>query len=470
MGGIGLKLSPTKQASADFMGTIPMGKLLAKMSLPLMISMLIQATYNIVDSIFVSRLGMEAIAAVGVAFPIQMLMIALANGLGSGTNALISQRFGRGERDKVGGAAGNALVMAGIFMLLFMVFGFFGCETYLRAAKANPGIMDYGVDYLSVVCIGCGGIFYVILAERLLQVTGKTTLSMLTQLFGAVVNIILDPILIFGYFGAPAMGVRGAALATVIGQMLSLALGVTLNLCLNRELSIKRTDLRLDADFAAICRVGLPVTLTMGLGSLMLFVMNCLLAPFLDAVAIFSIYYKLQSFFFMPTAGMVQGLNPIIGYNYGAGKGQRLKEAIRLSALTALLIMLFSLLLCQLFPSAIIGLFDDGSQIGLRELGIRVLRILSLTFPLAGLSMVCSNLFQGMGTGLPGMIYALGRQCLFLLPIAFLILHVWGVDFVWYAFWVSETLTGFIAVLVFRAEYRKRVMPLLQKENTAASN
>lgn len=439
------------------MGTMPMKALLAKMSLPLMISMLIQSMYNIVDSIFVSRLGMEAIAAVGVAFPIQMLMIALSNGLGAGTNALISQRFGRGDRERVGRAAGNAIVMAGIFMLLFMLFGFFGCEAYLRAGKADARIQAYAADYLSVVCVGCGGIFYVILAERLLQVTGKTTLSMLTQLLGAALNIILDPILIFGYFGAPAMGVRGAALATVIGQLLSLALGVTLNFCLNRELSIKRTDICLDADMFAISRVGLPVTLTIGMSALMLFVMNRLLAPFLDTVAIFSIYYKLQSFFFMPTGGMVQALNPIIGYNYGAGKGQRLQEAIRLSAITALLIMLFALLLCQIFPSEIIGLFEEGGQIRLRVLGIRVLRILSLTFPLAGVSMVCSNVFQGMGTGLPGMIFALARQCLFLLPAAVLIMNLWGVDFVWYAFLFSELLTALVVSLVFRAEYRKRV-------------
>lgn len=443
------------------MADMPMGSLLCKMSIPLMISMLIQSLYNIVDTFFVAQLGIAAISAVGIAFPIQMLMIASANGLCAGMNALTAQRFGRGEHDKAGRAAGNTILLLGMVMLLFMLFGAFGGGAYLRASNSDPQIIAYGVDYLRVVCVGSGGLLYVILFERLLQVTGKTTLSMLTQLVGAVINIILDPILIFGFFGLPAMGVTGAALATILGQFSGLALGLLLHLRVNRTLKIHRRDVRLNSDATSIVRIGLPITLTMAMGSIMVFCMNRLLAPFAQALAVFSIYFKLQSLFFMPIAGLAQGLNPVIGFNYGAKDGKRLREAICLSALATLVILLLGLLICQLIPGAIIAPFDDGSSPGLALLGERVIRIISWTFPIAGLSMVCSNLFQGMGTGFPALLYGLCRQCILLLPAAFLILHVFGVDYVWYAFWVAELGTSLLVLFLFRREYRKRVSPLL---------
>lgn len=449
------------------MAELPMGRLLCKMSIPLMISMLIQSLYNIVDTFFVAKLGIAAISAVGIAFPIQMLMIAASNGLCAGMSSLTAQRFGRGESDRTGRAPGNAIVMMAIISLIFILFGLFGSGAYLRASNDDAQIITLGVEYLRIVSIGCSGLFYLILCERLLQVTGNSTLSMLTQLFGAIVNIILDPILIFGYFGLPAMGVAGAAWATVIGQFLALALGLCLHLRINHTLKIRRSDLRLNEDAKTILRIGLPITLTMAMGSVMVFCMNRLLAPFAQALAVFSIYFKLQSFFFMPVAGLVQGLNPVIGFNYGARDGKRLREAIRLSLWATLGILLLGLLICQLIPAAIIAPFDDGSSPGLAALGERVIRIVSWTFPLAGLSMVGSNLFQGMGTGLPALLYGLCRQCILLIPAAALILHFFGADYVWFAFWVTELGTSLLVLILFRREYRKRVSPLLAQTNQA---
>lgn len=316
------------QIRSDMMGTMPMGKLIGKMSLPLMISMLIQAAYNIVDSIFVARLGIEAIAAIGIAFPIQMLMIGTANGLGVGMNALISQRFGRGEYEKAGVAAGNNILLTSIMVLLFMLFGVFACGVYMQASNPNELIIRYGAEYLEWVCIGSAGIFGSILFGRLLQVTGKTTLSMLSQLSGAIINIALDPILIFGYFGLLAMGIRGAAMATLCGQFFSLGLAIFMHVKKNRELPIWRSDLRLNRDVIPICKVGFPVAVTMCMSSVMTFFMNKMLAAYSVSLAVSTVFYKMQSFFFMPTGGLVQGLTPIIGYNFGAGKGARLKEAI----------------------------------------------------------------------------------------------------------------------------------------------
>ncbi len=448
----------------NMMGTMPMGKLIAKMSIPLMISMLIQALYNIVDSIFVSRLGIAAISAIGIAFPIQMLMIASANGIGVGMNALIAQRFGRGEGDRVGRVAGNALLLATIVTLVFMVFGVFGTEAYLQGSNEDAAIITYGVEYLRVVCLGCCGVFYAILLERLLQVTGKATLSMITQLVGAIVNIILDPVLIFGYLGAPAMGMTGAAVATVIGQVFSVALGLWFHFRLNRAIQVKAADIRLDKDALRVCRVGVPVALTMSMGSVMTFSVNMMLAPFVEALAVFTVYFKLQSFIFMPIAGLMQGLTPIIGFNYGAGNGQRLKEAIRIAIKATLVFMVVGLLLCQVFPAALIGLFDGGKNAAMVPMGIRALRIISCIFPVVGVAWVFSNVFQGMGTGFPGLIFGLSRQCIILLPAFYLLLNFFGVSAVWYAFWISDFVTAVLTFFIYRVEYKKRVVPVLEEE------
>ncbi|MEG2001132.1 MAG: MATE family efflux transporter, partial [Evtepia sp.] len=314
----------------DMLGTMPMGKLIARMSIPLMVSMLIQSMYNIVDSIFVSKLGQEAISAMGIAFPVQMLMIALANGLGVGMNALISQRFGRGQTRDAARAAGNTLCLSAVLTLVFMIFGYFGTEAYFKACATDPKIIAFGVDYLRIVCIGCVGIFFVIMSERLLQVTGKTALSMTTQLSGAVINIILDPILIFGLFGFPKLGIAGAAIATVVGQIFAAIFGYILHLIYNHSLQLHCSDLRISRDILTIVQVGLPASVTMAMGSISTFGINKILQASVVSVSVVTVFFRLQSFLFMPLQGMMQGLIPIIGFNYGAKSGKRLQEAIHI--------------------------------------------------------------------------------------------------------------------------------------------
>lgn len=441
-----------------------MGRLIAKMSIPLMISMMIQALYNIVDGYFVAKLGKDAISAIGISFPIQMLMIATANGLGVGMNALISQRFGRGEGRAAGKAAGNSLLLSLCGVLVFMAIGLFGSQAFFQFSSEQVEIQVFGVTYLRTICLGCLGLFVAIYAERLLQVTGRTTLSMCTQLVGAVLNLILDPILIFGLFGAPEMGMLGAAVATVIGQWASALVGVLLNWRVNRQLKLSLGDIRLDGDALTICRVGLPVALTMAMGSVSTFGVNAILRNSLIALPVFTVFYRLQSFFFMPMQGMMQGLIPIVGFNYGAKRGERVRAAIVIAVKVELGIMLAGLLICQLFPGPIFGLFADQESAGMLTMGIACLRVVSWTFPVAGSAVVLSNIYQGMGNGMPSMVCGVLRQCVFLLPAVGLLLFFGGVDAIWFAFWIAEALTLAVVVVQYRKEYASRVKPLLDQE------
>ncbi len=442
-----------------------MGRLIAKMSIPLMISMMIQALYNIVDSFFVAKLGKAAISAIGISFPVQMLVIAIANGLGVGMNALISQRFGRGEGKNAGKAAGNSLLLTLGIMLVFMAFGAFGSEAFFRVSSGDLEIRRYGVVYLQTVCIGCVGLLLAIYAERLLQVTGKTTLSMLTQLVGAVTNLALDPILIFGLLGAPKMGIRGAAVATVIGQCASALVGIVLNLRINRQIRLTRGDIRIDRDALTIFQVGLPVSITMAMSSVSTFGVNAILRNSLTALPVFTVFYRLQSFFFMPMQGMMQGLIPIVGFNYGAKQGNRIREAIRIAVKVELGIMLVGLVICQACPGPIFGLFSDHNSADMLTMGTSCLRVVSWMFPVAGTAMVLSNIFQGMGSGMPSMICGVLRQCLLLLPAVWALLRFLGVDAIWFAFWIAELLTLAVVMVQYRREYAKRVVPILPDES-----
>lgn len=444
------------------MGEMPMGKLVAKMSVPLMISMLIQSLYNVVDSIFVSRLGMEAISAIGMAFPVQMLIIAIANGVGVGMNALIAQCFGRGEGEKAGRAAGNGLLISLIVAAGFFLFGFLGTGVYFRFCTDDASIIQYGMDYLSIVCMGSIGHLMGIFGERMLQVTGKTTLSMLTQIAGAATNIILDPILIFGLLGAPRLGIRGAAIATILGLMVSAAVGLSLHAKVNTQLRFHWSDVGLSRDAVEIIKVGLPVSLTMAIGSLMTFGMNRILREHITAIAVFTVYYRLQTLLFMPIQGMMQGMIPIVGYNYGAKKGERLREAIVLGAKICAAIMVTGLVVLELIPGPVFSLFADKDSPEMLSMGVRALRIISLTFPVSGVALVLSNIFQGMGNGTPSMVFGALRQCVFLLPGAWLLLRLYGVNGVWFAFLIAEFLTAGVVWFLFHREYRRRVKPLME--------
>ena len=451
------------------MGEMPMGWLVVKMAVPLMISMMVQAMYNIVDGIFVSQIGMEAISAVGIAFPVQMVGISISNGLGVGMNALISQRFGRGEGEKAAHAAGNQLTLALIMSAAFLLFGIFGTRSYFEICTNDPLIVEYGTQYLSVVCICAVGHMLAVYGERLLQVTGRTMMSMLTQVVGAIVNIVLDPILIFGWFGAPEMGVRGAAVATVLGLFASAILGLALHHHYDAHLRVRPKDLRLDRDVLEILRVGLPVALTTGLMSLMIFGVNFILKEYVMEVAVFTVYFRLQSFLFMPVQGMMQGLVPVVGYNYGAGKGKRLKKAIALGTWICLGIMIAGMLVLQIVPGPVFGLFAQKSGPEMLEAGVHALRVISLSFPMAGLALVLSNIFQGMGNGVPSVLFGLLRQCVVLLPVLWVLLQTSGPSAIWLSFPIAEAVTAVIIIFVFRKEYRKRVTPLLEAEQETAT-
>lgn len=446
---------------SPMMGEMPMGKLIAKMSVPLMISMLVQSMYNLVDGYFVAKLGMEAITAIGISFPIHMLVIALANGLGVGMNALISQNFGRGQMAGASRAAGNQLTMALIASVVFLAFGLFGSGAYFAFCTDDPLTAQYGTEYLTILSSCAGFHLLAIYGERLLQVTGRTVLSMVTQMTGAVVNIVLDPILIFGLFGAPAMGVRGAALATVLGLLVAAVLGQILHHVMDPHLRVHLRDLRLCRDAVQILKVAFPVALTTGMSSLMVFGINAILKPYILEIAVFTVYYKLQSFLFMPTQGMMQGLVPIVGYNYGAKNGDRLRQAIRLGVMICLGIMIAGTLVMELVPGPVFRLFSDANSPEMLTMGIKALRIISSTLILSGVALVLSNIFQGMGNGTPSMIFALLRQCAVLLPVLWLLLQAAGVGSIWLAFPIAEVVTAVVIVFVFRKEYRRRVAPLL---------
>ena len=453
-----------QQQNNPMMGEMPMGRLMAKMSVPLMLSMLVQSMYNIVDSFFVAKLGMQAISALGIAFPIQMLFIALANGLGVGMNALISQSFGRGEGNRAARAAGNQLTMALIAAVGFLLFGLFGTQAYFAWCTDDLLIAQYGTDYLTIVGSCAGAHLLAVYGERLLQVTGRTVLSMITQMVGAVVNIVLDPILIFGLFGAPKMGIRGAAVATVLGLAAAAVLGLVLHHWRDPQLRVRWRDLRLCQDAGQILKIALPVALTTGMSSLMVFGVNAILKQYVVEIAVFTVYYKLQTFLFMPTQGMMQGLVPVLGYNYGAKQGARLRQAIFLAVKLCLCIMAAGTLLLQLAPGPVFRLFADANNPEMLAMGIRALRVLSSTFVVAGAALVLSNVFQGMGSGTPSMIFGILRQCAVLLPVLWLLLRTAGAESIWLAFPIAEVVTAVVIWFVFRREYPRRVVPLLPGE------
>ncbi|MFR5890282.1 MAG: MATE family efflux transporter, partial [Lachnospiraceae bacterium] len=342
------------------MGVMPIPKLLLTMSLPMIISMIVQALYNVVDSIFVSQINENALTAVSLAFPIQNLMIAVASGTGVGVNALLSRSLGEKNYEQADKAANNSILLALIGFAAFCLFGLFGSRIFFEAQTKDPQILEYGVQYMTVICGLSIGIFLQITMERLLQATGLTFYTMITQGLGAILNIIFDPILIFGYFGFPKMGVTGAALATVFGQIVATLLAIFFNVARNHEIHIHPTRMRFDAPtIKGIYAVGVPSILMMSIGSVMTFGMNKILLVFSStAAAVFGVYFKLQSFFFMPVFGLNNGMVPIIAFNYGARKKDRITHTIRLSCIFAFIMMMLGLIVFQLIPGKLLLLFN----------------------------------------------------------------------------------------------------------------
>lgn len=436
------------------MGIMPVNKLLITMSLPMMVSMLVQALYNIVDSVFVSMISENALTAVSMAFPIQTLMIAFAGGTTVGVNALLSRSLGEKEFDRANQTANNGIFLSIVGFVLFFVVGVVASRPFFMSQTKMEEIVVYGTEYLTVCCCASLGIFMQFIFEKLLQSTGKTFYTMITQGVGAVVNLILDPIFIFGFMGVPAMGVKGAAIATVAGQFVAAVLAIVFNFKYNKEIHISFKGFKPDIKLIGIIyQVGLPSIIMQSIGSIMTYGMNRILVTFTEtATAVFGVYFKLQSFIFMPVFGLNNGMVPIIAYNYGAGKKYRVIKTMKLSILYAVGIMLVGLSVMEIFPHVLLGFFNASEN--MLAIGVPALRIICLSFVFAGYCIVAGTVFQALGNGVYSMLVSVARQLLVLLPVAYFLSKLGNVNYVWWSFPIAElmsvAMTTFFLVKISR--------------------
>ena len=441
------------QQTENKMGVMSVNKLLITMSLPMMISMLVQALYNIVDSIFVSKINEYALRAVSLAFPIQSLMIAVAVGTAVGLNAFLSKTLGEKDYEKANVIAENGVFIEFASFLVFAVIGLLVSRPFFLSQTDIPEVAEYGTIYLTICCCASFGIFTQMAFERLLQSTGKTFYTMITQGVGAVTNLILDPIFIFGLFGLPEMGVAGAALATVLGQVVAGGLAIYINHKVNTELHLSFKGFRPDGHLILqIYKVGIPSIVMQAIGSVMTYGMNLILGAFGAAQTVFGIYFKLQSFIFMPVFGLNNGMVPIIAYNYGAKKRERVIQTMKSSILYAVGIMLVGLVVMEIIPAQLIGLFNATDE--LIELGVPALRIICLSFCFAGFCIVVGSVVQALGNGVYSMIISIARQLCVLLPVAYLLSLSGNVNLIWWSFPIAEiasvTMSTFFLVKINR--------------------
>ncbi len=443
-----------EQMKENKMGTMPVNRLLITMSLPMMASMLVQALYNIVDSIFVSRINENALTAVSLAFPIQTLMVAVGVGTCVGINAVLSRALGEKNQEMVNKTAGNGIVLMAASYVVFLLLGLFATKPFYLSQTADAQILQYGYEYLSLVCCLSFGSFAQFTFERLLQSTGKTFYIMITQGIGAVINIILDPIFIFGLFGVPGMGVRGAAVATVIGQITAGLLAFLINWKKNDEIQVTRETMRPDPQIIGlIYKIGVPSIIMQAIGSVMTYGMNLILISFSStATAVFGVYFKLQSFIFMPVFGMNNGLVPILAYNYGAGSRERFVDSLKCGIKYAVAIMFAGLVIFQAAPEFLLGLFDASEA--MLEIGVPALRTISYGFVLAGFGIVCGTAFQALGSATYSMMVSIARQLVVLLPAAYLLSLTGKVQNVWWSFPIAELVSMLITVLFLVKIYK----------------
>lgn len=444
----------------NIMGTMDINKLIMKLSVPMMISMLVQALYNVVDSIFVSRVSENALTAVSLAFSMQTVMVAVGIGTAVGVNAMLSKSLGEGDQDRVNKAAANGLFLAVCSCVVFMFVGVALVDVYFRAQATDPEIIQYGKDYLFVVCFFSQGFFLAAMQEKLLTATGKTTYTMISQLAGAVTNIVLDPIFIFGYAGEFFAGTRGAAVATVIGQYVSALVCIYCNLKFNKEIQFRLKDFRPHwPTIRRIYAVGAPSIAMQCVGSVMTFVMNKILMSFsATAVAVFGIYFKLQSFIFMPLFGMNSGIVPIIGYNYGARRPDRLLKTIKSGVMFALVIMCTGFVLFQTVPDLLLGLFSASES--MLVIGRAALRTISWSFPMAAVAIIFGSTFQALGQGMNSLYVSLSRQIAVLLPVAWLLSRLGEVNYVWLAFPIAEIASLAMSCFFMLRTYRNIIQPM----------
>ncbi len=447
------------QIKENKMGTMPVNKLLLNMAIPMILSMLVQALYNIVDSIYVSHLSENALTAVSLAFPIQSLIIAVGTGIATGLNAMLSKALGEKNQKDVNDSARSAMFLAVCAYVIMLIASFTIVKPYFNTQTTDAEIFSYGTVYLSLCLAFSFGIYGQLLFERMLVSTGKTMFSMTSQLVGAIINIILDPILIFGYFGLPKMGTAGAAIATVIGQVVAFGVAVFFNIRFNKEIHFKLSIRPTGTAVRRILAVGIPSTLMQAVGSVMTTGMNMILMSFTPtATAVFGIYFKLQSFFFMPIFGLNSGIVPIIAYNYGARNKERLVKAMKLGFVYAVGFMWTGCLVFETIPQVLFKLFDASDN--MLGIGVPALRIMALAFLAAGFCIMCGTIFQALGNGVYSMIVSFARQLIVLLPAAYLLSLTGSLNAVWWAFPIAEVASLACSLFFLFRIYNKIIKPL----------
>lgn len=445
------------------MGVMPVGRLILNMSLPMILSMLVQALYNIVDSVYVSRVSEAALTAVSLSFPAQNLMIGLATGTGVGVNALLSRALGAKDSDRANRVAENGVFLALVGYAVFLIFGLFASRAFIAAQTSQPEIIQYGEDYLSVVCCLSFGLFGQVMFERLMQATGRTIYTMYTQGVGAIINIILDPIFIFNF----GMGVKGAAIATVIGQIVAFILAAVINHHKNHDVKLKLREFRPSGEIIGhIYSIGFPSVIMMAIGSVMTFLMNKILILYTTgketSATVFGVYFKLNSFVFMPVFGLNNGVIPIIGYNYGARNRLRMLQTVKYALLFAFGFMLVGTVIFLAFPNVLLNLFDATEM--MLVIGVPALRIIASTFIVAGVCIALGSVFQALGYGIYSMLVSLARQLLVLLPAAWILAQlgqsVGNDNLVWLSFPIAELVSLAVTLLLFGRLYRKVIREL----------
>ena len=453
------------------MGVMPIGRLVVSMSVPMMLSMLVQALYNIVDSMWVSRVCEDALTAVSLAFPVQNLMIGVATGTGVGVNALLSRSLGAKDYDRANTVASNGVFLAVISSVIFFFLGVFAVPLFFRTqVAADSPIYVYGVDYLTVCCAFSFGVFGQIMVERLMQSTGRTVLSMITQLIGAVINMILDPLFILGVGPFPRLEAKGAAIATVTGQIIAFIVALVLNHYFNREVSLKLRGFRPNGRIIGeIYKIGVPSIIMVAIGSVMTYSLNKILLTFTKtAAAVFGVYFKLQSFVFMPVFGMNNGIIPIIAFNYGAGNRRRMTKTVRFSMVLACSIMAVGTVLMWIIPETMLKIFDASEN--MLAIGVPALRTISLSFVVAGFCIAMGSVFQAIGKSYFSMIVSFTRQLVVLVPTAYLLSKTGVLENVWWAFPIAEVFSFAVTLISYSYVYKKIISHVGEKQVTAEEN
>lgn len=453
----------SNEVKENKMGTAPVHGLLIKMALPMMISMFVQSLYNVIDSIFVSRIGEDALSAVSMTFPIQMLMISTALGTAIGMSALLSRFLGAKDFERVNSVAQNGLFLAFVSYIVFFIISF-GAERFMAFQIDDRNIIELGSSYLTIVTRFSLFVFVQIMFERFLQGTGKTLYILFTQATGAITNIILDPILIFGLLGAPRLGVRGAAYATVLGQFVGVIVGFFLNYYKNKDVNFRKRGFRPDiSEIKEIYKIGVPTIVMQSIGSVMIFCINLILAGFgSTAVATFGIYFKLQSFVFMPVFGFNNAIVPIVAYNYGARRPDRMRKVMEISMRYGIGMMLAGSLLFFIIPEVLLGMFKPSEQ--MLNIGVPMLRIIAINFPFAGYAITRAGIFQALGKSIYSMYMSIARQLLVIVPVAYLLSFIGDVTAIWWAFPISEVV-GFTMSILFTRKIKREIISPMENQD-----